>query len=393
MSYCSRKTRKNRILMLSYDLPPKFLWGVANHIAALYKSLHKDFVIDIASKYHESNNKLSNISTDGLIDNHLLVNRFRKKETYKDFELLMTWNLNLARRIKEYYSGKTKPSLVHCHSWLVMPASKKIALYYKVPLVYTAHFLEKQYEGMKDIPTLSDFDDIVALENDFFSCCDAIVVFGKRYKNFLIKNYNGVKKEKIYIIPHGVEKKENNRIQKENIILFVGRLVEEKGIFVFLEAAKKLRELDYKFVVIGTGSLERALRTKYNYGNIVFKGLLSRNTLYKEYLKSKIYCSLSSIETFGLTKVEAALARNVIVTTDGPRIEKIFPSEIIFSIPPNNAKKLIETLLKIVKSNKLISEKSNLIYKFAKENYSIEKMIVKIKKMYLDILGKSYLRK
>lgn len=385
MSYSSRK---NRILMLSYDIPPKGIWGVANHIAVLSKYLRKDFVVDIASKIHGPNNRLINISTDSFVDDCLLINKFRKEETYKDFELLTAWNLNLAKRIREFYSDRTKPSLVHCHSWLVMPASKKIASCYKIPLVYTAHFLEKQYQGMKEVPTLADFNNIVALENDFFSSCNAIIVFGNKYKNFLIKNYENVT-NKIHIIAHGVEMEENG-VQKENTILFVGRLVEEKGINTFLEAAKSLRKFGYKFVVIGTGPLERTLRAKYNNENIVFKGKLPRNILLKEYLKSKIYCSLSSMETFGLTKVEAAMARNVIVTTKGPKVEKVFPDEIIFSIPINNKKALIETLLKLVKSDKLISEKSQLVYKFAKENYSIKKMIAKTKELYLDILSKTF---
>lgn len=386
MSYYSRK---NRILILSFDAPLKGIWGVANHIAELHKYLRNDFYVDIASKHQGSHTRLVNISTDSFIDNHLLINKFRKKEVYKDFELLTAWNLNLVKRIKKFYFNKTKPLLVHCHSWMVMPASKKIAIHYKIPLIYTAHFLEKQYKGMDNIPTSSDFDDIIAMENDFFNHCDAIITFGSLYKDFLIKNYKDVR-NKIHIIPHGIEIKENNSIPKEKIILFVGRLVDEKGIITFLEAAKELRDLDYKFVIIGTGPLERVLRTAYNYRNIVFKGKLPRNTLYKEYLKSKIYCSLSSIETFGLTKVEAAIAKNVIVTTHGPKIEKVFPSEIIFSIPINNKKALIETLLKLVVSDKLISEKSHLAYEFTKENYSIEKMITRTKELYFNILKNNY---
>lgn len=45
-------------------------------------------------------------------------------------------------------------------------------------------------------------------------------------------------------------------ITDRRVVLFVGRLVREKGIFEFLEAARRLRERNYAFVVIGVGPNE-----------------------------------------------------------------------------------------------------------------------------------------
>lgn len=382
---CSLK--KNRLLIVSYDTPPNRIWGVADNISSLYKHLSKEYIVDIASKNKGLKSKFVNISTDKFVDECLLINKFRNKEVYKDFELLIAWNLNLVKRIKKFYSSnKTKPSIIHCHSWLVMIASKKIAEYYNVPLVYTAHFLEKQYSGMKKIPTIEDFNDITSLENDFFSHCDAIITFGKVYKNFLVKNYDNVKSKKIFIIPHGVEIRQKYS-KKKNIVLFVGRLVKEKGVYDFLKIARRLKYSGYKFVIIGTGPLEKKLKENYySSKNLIFKGQLSRNKLYEEYSKSKIYCSLSHVETFGLTKLEAALTKNVIITTRGSRIEKVFPKKIVFSVPVKNIGRVIKILLKLIESNRLVLDKSEKVYKYAKENYSVENMITKTRELYKWLL-------
>jgi len=372
--------------MITYDAPSNRLWGVSDNISKLCRGLSSAFIIDVASRNSNSASECVNIFTDIFVDQCLLINKYRANEVYKDFELLTAWNLNLIKRIKEFYHiNKTKPSIVHCHSWLVMIASKKISSFYKVPLVYTAHFLEKQYLGLPVIPTMVDFDNIVSLENDFFSSANAIITFGKKYKTFLVDNYRNVK-SKISIIPHGVEI-ENNYYPKENNILFVGRLVEEKGIYIFLETAKKLRHLNYEFIVIGTGPLEQVLKQKYNYENIIFKGKLNEHALNNEYYKSKIYCSTSYIETFALTKVEAALAKNVIITTEGPRIEEIFPKDIIFSITPGKSEELVNVLLKLARSKKLILDRSNSTYNYAICNYSIELLLLKTKNLYMKLLG------
>ena len=151
--------KRNRILMVSFDVPPQGIWGVADNIFKLYTHLSKTYSIDIASRNLNSCSKFVNIFTDKFADDCLLINKFREREVYKDFELLTAWNLHLEKKIKKFYNfHDVKPSLVHCHSWLVMIACKNIALYYNIPLIYTAHFLEKQYSGIKSIPTIADFE-------------------------------------------------------------------------------------------------------------------------------------------------------------------------------------------------------------------------------------------
>jgi len=63
---------------------------------------------------------------------------------------------------------------------------------------------------------------------------------------------------------------------KENYYCYVGRLSPEKGLETLLKTAM---ELPYTLRIIGTGSLEQALRQKYQTKHIIFEGYKSWNEI------------------------------------------------------------------------------------------------------------------
>lgn len=97
----------------------------------------------------------------------------------------------------------------------------------------------------------------------------------------------GIPKEKIGVYHYWVDQNKFN-IQKnakkmlgwENkfIVLFVGRLIEVKGVRRIFELAKKLK--DVTFVIIGSGLLSEELRKQSkDYLNIIFLGKISNKDL------------------------------------------------------------------------------------------------------------------
>ena len=81
---------------------------------------------------------------------------------------------------------------------------------------------------------------------------------------------------------------------KENIILFVGRLVEKKGCQYLLKAfeAFSKRFPDYQLVIIGDGPLRYDLETmaKAISNNVVFRGAQPFKEVIRWMRKSKIFC-------------------------------------------------------------------------------------------------------
>ena len=99
--------------------------------------------------------------------------------------------------------------------------------------------------------------------------CNSIVAYGTHVKSFLISM--GIDERKIFIAPQAQDNikfdktitpeeklklKQQLGIHKQRVILFVGRLVEEKGIHVLLDAFKGLEHKDLSLIFVGKGCLE-----------------------------------------------------------------------------------------------------------------------------------------
>ena len=121
-------------------------------------------------------------------------------------------------------------------------------------------------------------------------------------------------------IPNGVQldtstifhtRKEGEKIR----ILFVGRLVEEKGIRVLLEAFSLLDDCEnYELNIVGTGELEKLLTSMHKTG-IIYHGRVSDDELKEIYEKCDLFVLPSHADIFSLAVLEA-LAHGEYVIAD-----------------------------------------------------------------------------
>lgn len=102
---------------------------------------------------------------------------------------------------------------------------------------------------------------------------DAIVVYGEHVKHYLVNE--GVPAERIFIAAHAVDNEAYNRLVPEEekdalrhqlgispeqkVVLYLGRLVEEKGVPYLIEAFASLQREDAVLVIVGTGSEKERL--------------------------------------------------------------------------------------------------------------------------------------
>ena len=141
---------------------------------------------------------------------------------------------------------------------------------------------------------------------------DAVVVYGEHGKRFLAEK--GINPEKIFIAWQTVDnevfgrkvdeeeiahiKERLNIPENKRIILYVGRLVELKGIEYLLEALNKLNKKDFLFIAVGHGKLSGIIE-KYCKGNEIdyrLIGLIPYNDL-PPYYKLSTVLVLPSITT------------------------------------------------------------------------------------------------
>lgn len=96
-----------------------------------------------------------------------------------------------------------------------------------------------------------------------------------------------------------------SELKKENLVVFIGRLIPFKNCEMFLKVAYKLRDSGYKFMVIGDGlERERLQLLDKNLGsNVSFLGNVK--DISQIYKKAKIILSCSRFEGLGNTLIEA----------------------------------------------------------------------------------------
>lgn len=371
-------SRKLSILLISYDYPPMPLWGVGNHVSTLSEYLAKRCHIFIATRnvfslptLRRQKNRII-IRSQNIWDKHFIINKYLDTESYVDFELLMTWNMLFSKQIiRVIKKNKSLPRIVHNHNWMTFPAAKRVADYFDTPLVSSFHFIEKQYSVTGDFPTGADLKDVLKIEKNIIEFSSSIIVFSNESKKFLTSLYPQANR-KTYVVPHGIDlqgirktKKSKKETNQKITIVFVGRLVPEKGIEYLLESTKLIlsENRNCVFWVIGEGYLREELEKRYKSKDILFFGQLDRVSLYKKYRQTDILCLPTLTESFGLVTAEAMAFGLAIITTKGENVSNlIMNGETGLTVPlikgsggevEINQKILIEKLRLLIKDKKL----------------------------------------
>ena len=233
---------------------------------------------------------------------------------------IKSWNLDVIHSQTEFAIGTF---------------ARLFAKQYHIPLVHTYHTL---YEDYIHYITKGYFNrsgkKIVEYLTKFYcetTATELIVPTNKIYKLFKEK----YKFEKnINIIPTGIEVErffeENNNpkdieelrkslhiSKKDFIILFVGRLAEEKNVEFLIESQKRLsqKHSNIKLVIVGDGP-DKEKYEKYadSLGladNVLFTGKVSWDDMPYYYQMATVFATASKTETQGLTVIEA-MASNVV---------------------------------------------------------------------------------
>lgn len=195
-----------------------------------------------------------------------------------------------------------------------------------------------------------------ALRRLFYPHCNALSVLSKSDK-FYYKKF--VKKVKVLFNPCHFNPQTN--LQKENVVLFVGRLDTNKNGAMFLRAIANLPQnlqSEYEFIIAGEGEERANLKTlALNLGiKVHFLGKVQDiETLYK---KAKILCLCSFIEGLPTVLIESVFFEVVRISTDyvNSARDLIQDGADGFIVPQNDDKAMGEKL-KLLMSDEKVREK------------------------------------
>lgn len=152
---------------------------------------------------------------------------------------------------------------------------------------------------------------------------DHIIVLSHNVQKYFWEKYH----RKTVFIPNGVNRpeiieakeiKEKWGLDKDTFILYVGRIVPEKGLDILLKAWKEIKT-DKKLVIAGSSSDTDEFFQKVKSladDRVVFTGFTTGRPLKELYSNSYLYCLPSNLEGMPLTVLEAMSYGNCCLTSD-----------------------------------------------------------------------------
>lgn len=206
---------------------------------------------------------------------------------------------------------------------------------------------------------------------------DAVTTVSKWHAEYS-KNKYGIE---VRTIPNGVDtsifKPLPNVTTKENVVLFVGRFVEQKGILNLVEAAHRLPE--YEFWFVGSGPLKNLFKTH----NI--KCLSFVDNIIDCYNKATICVWPSVWENFPLVGLEAMACGKPVIATKLGFSEYIEHGKDGILIENNNPEQIVEAIQMLMEDEKLRKEISKNAIKKALR-YDWRNIVKMYRELYTSLL-------
>lgn len=353
-----------RILMLSWEYPPRVVGGIARVVHDLSHRLIKDGHDVTVVTYRDGN--VPYFEDDNGVQVYRVDNFMIQPNNFIDW--VMQLNFNMIAKTGEIIAKEGNFDIIHAHDWLVAYAAKTLKNSYNTPVVSTIHATEAgRNSGIREPQQkyINDTEWMLTYESS------EVIVNSNYMKNELQRLF-GLPFEKINVVPNGVSPsnftvserdydfRRKYAMDNEKIILFMGRLVYEKGIQHLIGAMPKILNNyhDAKLIVAGKGGMLGELQNEVNslgLGNkVYFTGQLSPKQVQKMYKCADIAVFPSTYEPFGIVAIEAMLSGVPTVVTDIGGLNEIVEHGVTgMKSYAGNSNSLADSILALLFDHKL----------------------------------------
>ena len=388
------------VMMLTWEYPPRTIGGISPHIYYLSKSLARNGV-----KVHVVTCDFPGAPAHEVVDGVEVYRIDSYKNPSPDFA---TWvylmNMNMqkeAAAITRQLGGKI--DVFHAHDWLVATAGIGLKHVFRKPFFATMHSTEIgrrngihfDYERM-----IHETEAWLTYEAWKVICCSDYMVQH-------VKWAFGLPPDKLNMIPNGVNAEvytKNNKeslaqfrskyaLPEEKIVLFVGRLVYEKGVHVLVNAAPKvLEKTNAKFIIVGNGYMKDQLSTLANgmglAHKVMFTGFVDDETLRKLQRCADVSVVPSLFEPFGIVALEAMAAKSPIVVSDTGGLSEIVKHDIDgVKVYTGNPDSLAWGINRVLTDEAYANTIRTNAHRKVQEKYNWDKIAQQTKTMYENILA------
>ena len=405
----STASKPLRVLMLSWEYPPHVVGGLGAHVAALAPALARAGVeVHVVTPRWEGGEPQeiiadkkprarSSVSAVHRVDPPVagLTNFFAD---------VQQTNLNLEEQGQALFDQLGGFDLVHAHDWLVAWAAASLKRLHKTPLLATVHATERgRGRGFLGGETSHSING-----TEWWLTYEAWrVIATSRFMADEIKSYFNVPSDKVDIVPNGVDAAPFDALEgidlrafrerwaraDERIIFNVGRLVEEKGAHLIVEAAPRVlaQVPETKFILAGTGGMSDHVKRRAQELGIADKvsvaGFISdavRDRLLKV-ADAAVFPSL--YEPFGIVALEAMAAKCPVIVSDVGGLSEVVTHDVTgITVYPGNVESLAWGILRTLQDPVAAKKRAAKAYRMAKEDFSWDHIAQQTIKVYERII-------
>lgn len=387
--------------MLSWEYPPRVIGGLARVVAALSNEIANQdngWEVHVVTADHPG-------TLEHSMDGKVHVHRVKTQtDTTPDF---LTWVGKLNFGLLQYAIKlhlEQPFDVIHAHDWMVTDAAWVMKSGFGIPFVATMHATEAgRMHGIH-----SDMQHYIHQLEWRLTFESWKVIVNSSSMLGELQSLFKMPADKIVVIPNGTDPDQfdfpfdpqsirgNFAAPYEQIILYVGRIVNEKGVQVLLDAAPSvLSECPgSRFLIVGTGYYLEDMRAKANAMGIApyvrFLGYVSDDDLKKLYKIADAVCIPSLYEPFGIVALEGMAAQVPVVTSDAGGLTDFVEHGITgITTYAGNSGSLAWGLLEVLRNTELAEQLKIDAYEKVKNVYNWKIIAKRTLEVYDQVLLES----
>ena len=390
-----------RVLMLSWEFPPHVVGGMGKHVMDLTPALVQQGV-DV----HVLTPLLRGGPAHEVTDEGIHVHRVEPPRMDSDGFVAFAQQTNalLESAGRDVAAELGEVDVIHAHDWLTAHSGIGLKHAWRRPLVATIHATERGrqqgYLGAGHAEQVNSIEWWLTYEAWRVIACSQFMA-GQ------INSYFNTPLDKIDVVPNGIYihrapfRTDRQRLafrrrfveDDQPRVVYVGRLVSEKGLHVLLEAWPRVLAAfpRARLLIAGTGAYMDTLKSRaWALGiaaEVIFTGFIADDERDKLYHVADLATFPSLYEPFGIVALEAMAAHcPVVVAATGGLAEVVALHETGLTVHAGDAESLAWGILHTLQHRDWASARAENAYRVAREEYSW----AKIASMTADVYARAY---